>query len=301
MNMDEVRVTPSGVFDNHARPYRHIQARPLAAAMGAEIVGLDARDVSDEAFAELRDALFHHKMIYLRDQALDHGAHERLTARFGPFGTDAYTQGVEGHPDVQPVIKEADVRSKAIFGGSWHTDSAFLTRPPSISTLYSVEIPPYGGDTMWANTALAYRALSPVMQRMIAPLRIHMSAERNSATQLRLNGRNTAFSSEEARDQAFEGAFHPLVRTHPVTGEKALYVDESYAVGIEGMTPAESRPLIEFLSQHIIQHAFTCRLRWEPRMLVMWDNRICLHHASNDYDGFRRELYRTTVMGEVPA
>lgn len=299
--MDEVRVTPFGAFDNHARSYRHLQARPLAAAMGAEIVGLDARDVSDAAFGELQDALFRHKMVFLRGQAMSHADHEALTARLGPFGTDAYTGGVPGHPDVQPVVKEADNRTKAIFGGSWHTDSAFLARPPSISTLRSVEIPPFGGDTAWANTVLAHAMLSPAMQTMLAPLRIRMAAERNSATQLRLNGRQTAFSSDTAREQAFEGAVHPLVRTHPVTGERALYVDEAYATGIDGMTPAESRPLIDFLVGHVTQHAFTCRLRWEPGMLVLWDNRICLHHASNDYDGYRREMYRTTVMGEVPA
>lgn len=299
--MDEVRLTPFGGFDNHARTYTHIEARPLASAMGAEIVGADAGDMDDATFAEFADALYRHKMIYVRGQKLDHAAHERLTARFGPFGTDAYTAGVEGHPDVQPVIKEADKRSKAIFGGSWHTDSAFLDRPPSISTLYSVDIPPFGGDTMWANTVLAHSMLSATMQAMIAPLRVHMSAQVNAATQLRVNGQNIPFSSDTARDQAIEGRFHPLVRTHPVSGEKALYVDESYAVGIEGMTSAESAPLLDFLCRHITQHAFTCRLRWEPGMLVLWDNRVCLHHASNDYDGYRRELYRTTVMGEVPA
>jgi len=299
--VDEVRVTPFGRFDNHARAYTHIEARPLAAAMGAEIVGFDARDPSDEAVAELLDALFRHKMVYLRQTRISHGEHERLTARLGPFGTDAYTGGVPGHPDVQPVIKEADNRTAAIFGGSWHTDSAFLERPPSISTLRSVEIPPFGGDTAWANTVLAYAMLSAAMQAMLAPLRIRMAAERNSLTQLRLNQRQTAFSSDEAKDQAFGGMAHPLVRTHPVTGEKALYVDEAYASAIEGMTSAESRPLIDFLIGHVTQHAFTCRLRWEPDMLVLWDNRICLHHASNDYDGYRREMYRTTVMGEVPA
>lgn len=299
--MEEVRVTPSGAFDNHARDYAGFTARPLAAAMGAELVGVDVRTLSDGGFAELCDALYRHKMIFVRGQALSHGDHEALTRRFGAFGTDAYTKGVEGHPDVQPVIKEAATRSKAIFGGSWHTDSAFLARPPSISTLYSVEIPPFGGDTAWANSALAYRMLSPTMQRMLDPLRVHMSATVNFSTQIRLNGGAVAFSSDQARDQAFEGAFHPLVRTHPVTGEKSLYVDESYAVGIDGMTSAEARPLLAFLAGHVTQHAFTCRLRWEPRMLVLWDNRLCLHHASNDYDGFRRELYRTTVEGEVPA
>ncbi|MGE5722943.1 MAG: TauD/TfdA dioxygenase family protein [Sphingomonadales bacterium] len=299
--MQEVRVTPSGGFDNHARTYRHIEARPIAAAMGAEIVGADVRTLSEAAFEELNDALFHHKMIFIRGQQLTHGEHESLTGRFGEFGTDAYTKGVEGHPNVQPVIKEANARSKAIFGGSWHTDSAFLDRPPSVSILHSVEVPPYGGDTAWANTVLAYNMLSPTMQRMLAPLRVHMSAEVNFSTQVQLNGAAIPFASDDARSQAFTGNFHPLVRTHPVSGEKALFVDESYAVGIEGMTSAESRPLLAFLAAHITQHAFTCRLRWDPQMLVMWDNRICLHHASNDHDGFRRELYRSTVRGEVPA
>jgi alpha-ketoglutarate-dependent taurine dioxygenase len=299
--MEEVRITPSGGFDNHPRAYRQIEARPLAAAMGAEIVGAQARALSDDAFAELCDALYRHKMIFLRDQELSHEDHARFSLRFGPFGKDAYTKGVEGFPGVQPVIKEADARARSIFGGSWHTDSAFLERPPAISTLYGVEIPPFGGDTAWANNVLAYRMLSPAMQAMLAPLRVRMSAEVNHRTQLRLGAGAVPFASEEARDAALAGRSHPLVRTHPVSGEKALYVDESYAVGIDGMTGAEAAPLLAFLVAHITQHAFTCRLRWEPRMLVLWDNRVCIHHASNDYDGYRREMYRTTIEGEVPA
>ena len=299
--MEEVRITPSGGFDNHPRRYRHIEARPLAAAMGAEIVGVQARDLSDEAFAELCDALYRHKMIVLRDQELSHADHAAFSLRFGPFGKDAYTKGVDGFPGVQPVIKEAETQAKSIFGGSWHTDSAFLARPPMISTLYSVEVPSFGGDTAWANTALAYRMLSPTMQQLLGPLRVHMSAEANNRTQVRLGIGAVPFASDEARDEAFAGHGHPLVRTHPATGEKALYVDESYAVGIEGMTGAEARPLLAFLVAHITQHAFTCRLRWSPRMLVLWDNRLTVHHASNDYDGYRREMYRTTIEGEVPA
>lgn len=299
--MQNVRVTPSGAFDNHARSYRHIEARPLAAAMGAEIAGVDVRTLSEEAFAEVQDALWRHKMIFFRDQPLTHADHAAFSLRWGLFGTDAYTKGVDGHPDVQPVIKEASKVAKAIFGGAWHTDSAFLREPPSLSTLYSVEVPPFGGDTAWANTALAYAMLSPTMQRMLAPLRVHMSAEVNYGTQAQLNGAAIPFASDDKQAQAFAGSFHPLVRTHPHSGEKALYVDESYAIGIEGMTTAESRPLLDFLVAHITQHAFTCRLRWSPAMLTLWDNRICLHHASNDYDGYRRELYRTTIQGEVPA
>ena len=298
--MDFTRVTPAGPFDNHPRDYRHIKALPLASSMGAEIVGADLATLSDEALGELTDALYRHKMIYMRGQKISHATHEAFTARLGPFGTDAYTGGVPGHPEVQPVIKEAEVSKASLFGGSWHTDSPFLARPPSISTLRSVEVPPFGGDTLWANTVLAHSMLSPAMRQMLAPLKVHMSASRNSATVKALTGK-IVYADDASGQQAEEGSLHPLVRTHPVSGEKALYVDEAYAVGIAGMTPAESQPLIDFLTRHITQHAFTCRLRWEPDMIALWDNRIALHSASNDYDGYRREMYRTTVMGEVPA
>jgi alpha-ketoglutarate-dependent taurine dioxygenase len=299
--MFDVRLTPQGGFDNHAHSYEHLTVTPIAAAMGAEISGADVRDLSQAALAEFRDALYRHKMVFVRDQPLTHADHESFSARLGPFGTDAYTKGVEGHPNVQPVIKEAETRTNALFGGSWHTDSAFLDQPPSISTLYSVEIPPFGGDTAWANCALAYRMLSPTMQTMLAPLRVHMSAAANYATQVKVNGAAVPFANDDAEKRAINGRFHPLVRTHPETGERSLYVDESYAVGIDGMSGAESRPLLDFLGRHITQHAFTCRLRWSPNMLVLWDNRLTIHHASNDYDGYRREMYRTTIQGEVPA
>jgi alpha-ketoglutarate-dependent taurine dioxygenase len=267
--------------------------------MGAEIVGADLANLSEAALAEVLDALYHHKMIFIRGQKISHATHESFTARLGPFGTDVYTAGVPGHENVQPVIKEAETRKGSLFGGSWHTDSAFLERPPSISTLRSVEIPPYGGDTVWANSVLAYSMLSAAMQQMLAPLGIRMSAEKNNATVALLNGQNTYASASTGQD-AVAGHVHPLVRTHPVSGEKSLYVDASYAVGIAGMTAPESDPILEFLVTHITQHAFTCRLRWEPDMFVMWDNRICIHSAFNDYDGYRREMYRTTVMGDKP-
>ena len=299
--MLEVRLSPSGHFDNAARPARHIEAHPLASAMGAELTGPRLPDLSDEAFAELAEALWHHKMVFLRGQNLTHAEHEVFAARFGPFGEDSYTHGVPGHPAVQPVIKEADTRSKALFGSGWHTDSPFQPAPPSVTVLRQIEGPPYGGDTVWANTALAFRMLSPTMQDMLRPLKVRMSAVANATTQERVSGKELNFASAEARRTAFEGQAHPLVRRHPMTGEEALYVDEVYAIGIDGMTEAEGRPLIDFLTRHITQHAFTCRLRWEPGMVAMWDNRACLHLAPNDYDGFRREMYRVTLAGEVPA
>ena len=303
---------PKGKFDNAPRNYTNIRALPLAAAMGAEIAGVRIADLTDAAFAEVRDALFRHKMIYFRDQDIGHGDLEAFSLRFGPFAPDAYTGGVPGHPNVHPVIKEADARPGMVFGAGWHTDSPFLAQPPAISMLYGVQIPPYGGDTLWANSALAWTMLSPTMQAMLAPLKVHMSMATVVATAQAYQqpddtplGRVAATRGAGALPadiaRKVEGAFHPLVRTHPATGEKAIYCDQTYAAGIEGLTEAEAAPILAFLVSHITQPAFTCRLRWATGTLAIWDNRICVHQAFNDYDGYRREMYRTTVAGETPA
>jgi taurine dioxygenase len=306
-----MQLHPHGGFDNTAAPYRHIEAVPIAAAMGAEIRGVNAGDVSDAAFAEIEHALFRHKMIFFRAQRIGDAEHKQFSRRFGPFAEDAYTVGVRGHPEVQPVIKEADDHSAMVFGSGWHTDSPFLPEPPSISTLRAVEVPPFGGDTLWANAALAYRMLSPAMQRMIAELRVHFSmrdvlasaqdnVERRDTPIGRLAATRELAALPDSLAMKVRGSSHPLVRTHPVTGEKSLYVDGSYAIGIEGMRAAEAAPLLDFLVGHITQPAFTCRLRWEPGTLTLWDNRSCVHQAFNDYAGHRREMYRTTVAGERP-
>lgn len=299
--MWEVRVSPSGEFSNHPFESEYFTAVPLTSAIGAEITGVRLTDLSDAAFADFQRALWHHKMLYLRDQHLSHSEHEAFAARLGPFAVDAYTGGLPGHRDVHPIIKEADTRASAIFGGGWHTDSPFLAEPPSVTTLRSVEVPPYGGDTSWANCALAFRHLSKAYRDMLRPLRVHMSASNNFATQQKLLGKALSFADPQRYEEGIKGHFHPLVRTHPETGEESLYVDETYAVGIEGMTTFEAKPIIDFLVHHITQHGFTCRLRWEAGMVAMWDNRSVLHLGPNDYDGYRREMYRTTTAGGVPA
>lgn len=303
---------PTGVFDNSARPYEHIMAAPLAAAMGAEIRGVQISSLTDEQFEEISDALYRHKMIFFRGQDMDRDDQEAFTLRFGEFGVDAYTTGAEGHRNVQPVVKEADTRTRMVFGSGWHTDSPFMERPPSISMLFAAEVPPWGGDTIWCNTVLAYRCLSDTMKQVLAPLKVHMSAL-GVVTRLQQEGTapQHATAGEKLRalgdieldintQKMIDGWYHPLVRTHPVTGEKALYVDHAYSFGIEGMLPLEAEGLLDFLRAHVAQPAFSCRLRWEPRTFTVWDNRICIHQAFNDYDGYRREMYRTTVLGEVP-
>jgi taurine dioxygenase len=304
-------VHPYGQFDNHPRDYAHIVAWPLAAAMGAEIRGVDLAALNDAQFKEVRDALFRHKMIYFRGQPIDHAAHEAFSARFGRFAEDAYTGGVAGHRNVQPLVKEASARTGHIFGSGWHTDSPFLAEPPAITILRSVEVPPFGGDTMWANGALAWRTLSEGMKALLAPLKVRMSmrdvlasATVHATPDDSPVGRLAAYKGQaelpEPVARKVEGHVHPLVRTHPETGEKSLYCDGSYAIGLEGLSEAEARPILDFLVAHITQPAFTCRLRWEANMVVLWDNRLCIHQAFNDYDGYRRELYRTTIAGERP-
>jgi taurine dioxygenase len=279
--------------------------------MGAEIRGVDLARLTDEQAAEIRAALYRHKMIYVRGQTLSHAEHEAFSLRFGPFAQDAYTSGVEGRRNIHPLIKEADDRSKMVFGEGWHTDSPFLPQPPAITILRSVQIPPFGGDTIWCNSALAYAALSPAYRRMIDPLRVNFSMRQvlrhaQQSVELRDNPIGRLAATRDAAELPdsvalkVKGSHHPLVRTHPVTGEKALYVDEAYAVGLEGMSEDEAAPILAFLVRHVTQPAFTCRLRWEPDMLAMWDNRLCIHQAFNDYQGHRRELYRTTVAGETP-
>ena len=295
------------------QPYRntpfegtHIQTKPLAAAMGGEVLDVQIADLNDKNFSEIEKALHHHKMIFFREQSLSLADQERFTRRFGEFGTDAYTTGMPDHPDIQPVVKEVDTKSKMVFGGGWHTDSPFLECPPSVSILRGVEIPPYGGDTIWYNSVLAYESLSEIMKSMLAPLRVHMSAKnvinsmRKVAEELKSNSTMSDMELDLDVQSMLDGKYHPIIRRHPQSDEIGLYCDAVYAIGIQGMTERESRPLLDFLVSHITQEIFSCRLRWEPNTVAVWDNRSCLHRAFNDYDGFRREMHRTTVKGEVP-
>jgi alpha-ketoglutarate-dependent taurine dioxygenase len=297
---------PPEYFDDKKNGYTAIRTAPLSSVMGAEILDVDIATITDDQFEQVKDALFRYKVIYFKNQQnMSIEDQESLTLRFGEFGTDAYTNGMEGHPNVQRVLKEASSVVDWVFGDGWHTDSPFLKQPPAISLLQSLEVPPYGGDTWWSNSQLAYELLSDKMKEVIADLKVHMSAafvlQNVNSGKPKLNDL-TMGDMELSVDQQkmIEGSFHPLVRTHPETGKKSLYCDTSYSMGIEGMTQAESKPLLDFLGWHNTREEFNCRLRWEANMLVIWDNRQCLHKAFNDYDGYRREMIRTIVNGEVP-
>ncbi len=300
-----MQMYPLSWFDDKANGFTLIKTIPLSSAMGAEIQGVKLNELTDEQFVQIEKALYHYKMIYFRDQELTYEDQESFTQRFGEFGTDAYTQGIPGHRNIQKLVKEASTIVNRVFGEGWHTDSPFLEQPPSISILYGKDVPPYGGDTWWSNCELAYNFLSDKMKLLIDGLRVHMTAREA----IRLTVRKDEHGNEivgdmkmdmEARNRILEGNYHPLVRHHPFTGNKSLYVDEIYAQGIQGMTEEEARPILNFLASHVRRDEFCCRLRWSSGTVVLWDNRQVVHKAFNDYDGHRREMYRTIVNGEVP-
>lgn len=300
-----MQLYPPSWYDDKANGFKLVSTHPLAAAMGAEIRGVNIATITDAQFTEVRQALFRYKMIYFRDQQISIEDQEALTQRFGPFGTDAYTKGMPGHRNVQHLLKEASTKVDRVFGEGWHTDSPFLTRPPAISLLYGKSIPPWGGDTWWCNTEVAYDFLSPGMKALLAPLKVHMTAREAIRLTVRKDEHGEPIVGDmqiemEEQQDMIRGRFHPLVRTHPGTGRKSLYVDQIYAHGIEGLTDEEARPLLDYLGRHVTREEFCCRLRWSPGTLVIWDNRICVHKAFNDYDGFRREMFRTIVDGEIP-
>jgi len=296
---------PLGQYNDKTLGFTEIHAVPLASAMGAEIRGVDLTRVSETQFSEIKRALFRFKMIFFRNQTISPAEQEAFTLRFGKFGVDAYTRGMEGHENVQHLVKEASTVVPRVFGETWHTDSPFLPRPPSISLLYGLEVPPYGGDTWWSNTELAYEFLSDGMKKLLAPLRVHMSGReviRNTVVTTE-QGRKKVGEIEITMDQRHivEGTFHPLVRTHPETGKKSLYVDQAYSLGIQGLDDEEAASILDYLKRHVTREIFTCRLHWENRTFTMWDNRSVIHYAFNDYDGYRREMFRTIVEGEAPA
>ena len=274
---------------------------PITPHCGADVTGLDLRSATDEQFAAVRDALAEHSVLFVRDQHLSPDEQVALTRRFGEVLRVPYIQHMAGHPDVIAVLKAADERRISTFGGTWHSDFSFLDEPPSLTLLHAVELPPVGGDTLWSCQYSAYEALSPGMQALLDPLQAVQTAWPHGT---RGPGPNAAVSKSVVMTRndptADREVLHPVVRVHPVTGRKALFVNPVYTQWFQVMTEAESRPLLQYLFEHATRPEFTCRLRWTPGTLAIWDNRCLLHLAVNDYDGSRRLLHRTTVGGDRP-
>jgi taurine dioxygenase len=281
--------------------YRTITVRPEPSGFGAEITGVDlARPLGGDQLAEVKAAWAAHAVVRFPDQPLGLKALEAFTLQIGPFGKDPFIKPMPGHPNVLELRREADEKATN-FGAGWHSDWSFQPEPPAATLLRSEVVPPVGGDTLFCDCARAFEALSPTMQAMLTPLRAVHSAGRAYGTRgvfARETEKRTMqiIVSEEA-DETFA---HPLVRTHPVTGRRSLFVSPVYTVGIEGMTPNESQALLGFLFGHMTQDQFVYRHHWRPHMLLMWDNRCTMHLAEGGYDGHLRIMHRTTVAGDAP-
>lgn len=278
-------------------PYAHITVAPVTGALGAEIGGVDlAKPLSDEALAEIRRAFVENLVIFFRDQDITPAQHKAFARHFGDLHVNDFFPRVEGHEDVQLIVKEPDDVKNV--GEVWHSDVTYTKRPALGSLLYAKEVPPYGGDTMFANMYLAYETLSPGMRSLLRGLKAEHSAGENFAKRAaESKGKGIAFRYSEDAEQ---DAVHPAIRTHPESGRDALYVNSSFTKNFAGMTREESAPILSYLFDHLSRPEFTCRLRWRAGTLAFWDNRCAQHFAINDYHGHRRIMNRVTVLGDAP-
>jgi len=274
----------------------NIDTRPVAGAIGAEIGGVDlARELPGTTIAAIRQALLDHCVIFFRDQELTSTQYLAFARRFGEPIEYPFVRGIDGFPVVTPVVKLPD---EAInFGGVWHADTTYLDMPPMATMLLARELPPTGGDTLFANMYAAYAALSSGMRKLLDGLvGVSDSAKADGSRTREDRARDTPNAAAPQRLVAE----HPAVRTHPETGRKALYVNAAHTAHFRGMTPEESAPILGYLFRHLSRPEFTCRFAWRPGSLAFWDNRAAQHNAVNDYHGHRRVMHRITFRGDKP-
>ena len=273
-----------------------LEIRPVAGAIGAELHGVNlAEDLTAETVAEIRQALLDHLVIFFRDQDLPPDRFSAFAQRFGKPVEYPFVKGIEGFPEIIAVAKLE--HEKVNFGGIWHSDTTYLQQPPMGSMLVAREVPPYGGDTLFANQYLAYETLSPGMKRFLDGATGVSTSAKADVSRTR-EDRIKSDGTEAARQPM--SAEHPAVRTHPETGKRALYVNIAHTARFSDMTEEESAPILNYLFQHQTRPEFTCRFRWLPGSVAFWDNRCAQHNPVNDYHGFRRIMHRITLAGDTP-
>jgi taurine dioxygenase len=273
-----------------------LDIRPLSGALGAEIYGIDLKDADEATWQAVREAFLRYLVLFFPEQSLDAKSLAVAGKHFGELGFYPFIEGLPEEPHVFPIVKEPHETKN--FGEGWHSDTTYTEVPPMATMLYAVEVPAVGGDTLFANMYLAFDSLSEGMRTLLSPLKAVNSAAKRSG-----GGRSAGnrFQSVTFRnqDQLLEG-IHPVVRTHPETGRKALYVNALHTASIDGMTEAESAPLLGYLYAHRSRPEFTCRYRWVAGTAAIWDNRAVQHYALNDYHGQRREMLRLSIAGDRP-
>ena len=282
-------------------PYRQITVEPVAGACGAVVGGLDlAHDLPDEAVAEVRRAVLDHQVVFFRGQDLSPEQQVAFSRRFGTFSPVPFIEPIAGHDEVIAVVREAEERQPFTFGSLWHSDFSFLPEPPFGSILHALEVPPSGGDTVWASQTRAYAALSRGMRTMLEGLSGLHSAVNAYAPQMQPIHDSFTGMTVRTDESAKANQAHPAVCVHPETGEKALFLDAQYTVGLEAFSPHEAKPVLDFVFAHSVRTEFTCRWRWSVGDVAFWDNRSVQHMAMADFTGYRRAMHRTTVAGDAP-
>lgn len=290
---------PEGVRLWNHRPYETIDVTRIAGALGAEVTGVDlSKPLSDEVFGEIYQAFVDHQVIFFRDQEISPDQYLTFAKRWGDIHHHPFMKGLESHPEILELIKtETDTYA---FGNSWHSDQMFAPKPAKCTMLYAKETPESGGDTLFANLYLAYDALSDGMKELLDGLNCLNEGNRTTAHDRKSRSeRYAGASGMQMKDPGDiqTDSVHPLVRTHVDTGRKALYMG-AHTQSIDGFTREESKPLLDQLQRHISRPEFTCRFRWAPGSLAIWDNRCCQHYAISDYAGQRRRMHRITIKGE---
>ncbi|KIV85355.1 hypothetical protein PV11_01056 [Exophiala sideris] len=292
------RLTPNLRCPLRRRNTRTISVQRLSGSIGAEIQDVDlARDLPENPglVQELRESLLEHQVIFFRNQNLEPQSFLTFASHFGKPIEYPFVRGIDNFPAIIQVLKQE--HETVNFGGVWHSDTSYFEQPPMGSILLAKEIPPFGGDTLFANQYAAYEALSEGLKGTLSMLKgVNTSAKadvsKTREDRVRDSGNANAKTNYEA--------VHPVVRTHPETGRKALYVNTAHTARFEGWTEDESAPLLQFLVTHQVKPEFTCRFRWDVGSIAFWDNRCAQHYPVNDYHGFRRRLLRITLAGDKP-
>ena len=273
-----------------------ITIQKIAGAIGAEISGVDLqRELSGDTIAEIRRAWNDHVVIFFRDQEISSAQFLAFAERFGEPVEYPFIRGLDGFPVITPVIKLEHERVN--FGGMWHSDTTYLETPPMGTFLLARELPPQGGDTIFANQYLAYEALSEGLKRTLQGL---IGVSSSAKADVSKSREDRVAASPTARAHEVFEAGHPVVRTHPETGRRALYINPGHTVRFHGWTEEESAPLLDYLHRHQVKPEFTCRFQWRPGSIALWDNRAAMHFPVNDYHGHRRVMHRITLQGDRP-
>ena len=276
-----------------------LEIEPLSTAIGAEISNVDlSADLSDATIGAIRQALLDHCVVFFREQDIDVDQHKRLARRFGEIFVHPNFNTGDHDPEVVTIVRKPG--DKQIVGEEWHTDTTMMAEPPMGALLYALEVPPVGGDTLFANQYIAYDRLSKGMKRLIDGLKCWHTDRKVAGpnSPAALAKRSTKVREDDNWRETSN--LHPVVRTHPETGRKCLFVNHSYSIGFEGMTEDESRPLLDWLMAWGHRPEFTCRFRWRPGSVAFWDNRCVKHLALHDVHDHQRIMRRIQIVGDRP-